>query len=120
MRNSGSVLRKVGVLDPHVFGGRVAEFLRGEHPTKTALCVEAETGISAKTVAKWLEGASSPSGAAYHRLIKAYGPELFVFVSPDASPAVLREAARVSRQDRLERKAALLRREIDKLGEARP
>lgn len=117
MRNSGAVLRKVGVLDPQVFGGRVAEFLRGEHPVKTALCVEAETGISAKTVAKWLEGASSPSGAAYHRLIKAYGPELFVFVSPEASPEILKEAARLSRQDRLERQAATIRQQLsDVLG----
>lgn len=112
MRKSGEIFRKVEVIDTQVFGERVAEFLRGEHPAKTAASVEAETGISAKTVEKWLAGASAPSGAAYHRLIKTYGPELFVFVSPDASPRSLKEAARLSRQDRLERQAASIRQQL--------
>lgn len=117
MRKSGVVLRKIGVLEPQIFGERIAEFLRGIHPTKTAACVEAETQISSKTVGKWLEGASSPSGNAYHRLIEVYGPELFVFVSPDASPASLREAARICRAARLERQASTIRQQLsDVLG----
>ena len=113
MRKSGEVLRSIGVLEPQIFGSRIAEFLRGIHPVKTALSVEAETRISSKTVGKWLEGASSPSGNAYHRLIEVYGPELFVFVSPDASPASLRDAARICRQARLERQAAVIRQQLD-------
>lgn len=113
MRKSGEVLRTIGVIEPQIFGGRIAEFLRGIHPAKTALSVEAETRISSKTVGKWLEGASSPSGNAYHRLIEVYGPELFVFVSPDASPESLQEAARICRQARLERQAATIRQQLD-------
>ena len=112
MRKSGVNLRKIGVLEPQIFGERVAEFLRSIHTSKTALCVEADTQISAKTIGKWLEGASSPGGNAYHRLIEIYGPELFVFVSPDASPASLREAARICRQARLERQAAAIRQQL--------
>lgn len=118
MRKSEVVLRKVGVLHPHVFGERIAEFLRGIHPVKTALNVEADTGISNKTVSKWLEGASSPSGAAYHLLMGIYGPELFVFVDPDASPASLREAARVCAQTRMERQVEALQGKISSLWSA--
>ena len=105
-------MRKIGVLEPKVFGARIAGFLRSTHPVKTAICVEAETQISSRTVAKWLEGASSPAGNAYHRLIEVYGPELFVFVNPDASPASLREAALICRQARLERQVEEKQREI--------
>ncbi|MHB2205030.1 hypothetical protein [Methylobacterium sp. CM6257] len=115
MRTSGSVLRNIGVLEPKIFGARIAGFLRSIHPQKTAACVEAETTISARTVAKWLEGASSPAGNAYHRLIEVYGPELFVFVNPDASPDSLREAALVCRQARLERQVEEKQREIAEL-----
>ncbi len=118
MRKSGETGLSIGrdlsqssVLAPLVFGARVADFLRTLHPAKTATCVEADTNISAKTVAKWLEGASSPSGAAYHRLIKAY-PDLPVFVSPDTAPEVLREAARIVAQARLEAQVAKFRRQF--------
>ncbi|GBU18057.1 hypothetical protein AOPFMNJM_4003 [Methylobacterium jeotgali] len=120
MRKSGEVLRQLGVIEPQTFAERIGEFLRGIHPAKTAANVEADTGISAKTVSKWLERASSPSGTAYHRLIEAYGPELFVFVSPDASPASLQEAARVCQQARLERQAAALSQQLKVLREGRP
>lgn len=112
MRTSESVVRKIGVLEPQVFGARIAGFLRTIHPQKTAICVEAETRISSRTVSKWLEGASSPAGNAYHRLIEVYGPELFVFVNPDASPASLREAALMCRQARLEHQLEEKQREI--------
>ncbi|WP_238310225.1 hypothetical protein [Methylobacterium organophilum] len=100
------------MIDTQVFGERIAAFLRAEHPSKTALSVEGHTGISAKTVEKWLQGASAPSGAAYHQLIKVYGPELFVYVSPDASSEVLKNAARISRQHRLEQRAATIRQQL--------
>jgi hypothetical protein len=119
MRTSEPVVRKIGVLEPQVFGARIAGFLRSIHPLKTAACVEAETRISSRTVAKWLEGASSPAGNAYHRLIEVYGPELFVFVNPDASPASLREAALMCRQARLERQVEEKQREIAELRSGR-
>lgn len=112
MRRSEGVFRKLGVIDPQIFGARIAEFLRSIHPQKTALCVEADAGISAKTIEKWLGGNSSPSGNAYHRLIEVYGPELFVFVSPNASPASLQEAARICRQARLERSATKIQKQL--------
>ena len=112
VRRSEGVFRNLGVLEPQIFGARIAEFLRTIHPQKTAACIEAETQISAKTVEKWLSGGSSPSGNTYHRLIEVYGPELFVFVSPDASPASLQEAARVCRQARLERQAATIQQQL--------
>jgi DNA-binding phage protein len=115
VRRSEGVFRNLGVLEPQIFGARIAEFLRTIHPQKTATCIEAETQISAKTVEKWLSGNSSPSGNTYHRLIEVYGPELFVFVNPDASPASLQEAARVCRQARLERQAAKIRQQLVEL-----
>lgn len=115
MRRSETILRNIGVLEPQVFGARIAGFLRSIHPQKTAACVAAETKISSRTVSKWLEGASSPAGNAYHRLIEVYGPELFVFVNPDASPASLREAALLCRQARLERQVEEKQREIAEL-----
>ncbi|TXN23996.1 hypothetical protein [Methylobacterium sp. WL9] len=119
MRKSGVFLRNIGVIEPQTFAVRIAEFLRGIHATKTASCVEADTGISHKTVSKWLEGASSPSGNAYHRLIEVYGPELFCFISPDASPDSLQEAARICRQSRLERHAASIRQQLTDVREGR-
>lgn len=115
VRRSEGVFRNLGVLEPQIFGARIAEFLRTIHPQKTAACIEADTQISAKTVEKWLSGTSSPSGNTYHRLIEVYGPELFVFVNPDASPASLQEAARVCRQSRLERQAAKIRQQLAEL-----
>ena len=112
MRRSGGIFRNIGVIEPQTFGARIAAFLRSIHPLKTAGAVEADTRIPAKTVEKWLAGWSSPSGNTYHRLIEVYGPELFVFVNPDASPASLQEAARVCRQARLERQAATIQQQL--------
>lgn len=110
--------RKVGVLLPQTFGGRVAAFLRWLHPDKTAANVEAdsilgrEVTIDAATVSKWLDGSASPSGPNYQRLIEMYGAQLVVAVSPEASPATLQDAARLERQARLEREAARIQAEI--------
>lgn len=112
VRKSEGIFRKLGVIEPQIFGARIAEFLRTIHPQKTAAFTEADTQISAKTIEKWLSGSSSPSGNTYHRLIEVYGPELFVFVSPDASPASLQEAARICRQARLERQASKIQQQI--------
>ena len=54
----------------------LSEFLRREHPTKTADGVAGQTGISAKTVRKWLDGETSPNGAALLMLALAYGPQI--------------------------------------------
>lgn len=123
-RRVGVSNRKVGVLEAQTFGQRVAAFLRERHPVKTAACVEADsrvgnrTTISAATVSKWLAGESSPAGPFYQRLIEMYGAELVEFVSPGASPASLRDAARISRQARLEREAARIQAELNDLWSA--
>lgn len=119
MRKSGAILRRVGVLDPQTFAARIADFLRSIYPQKTAQCVAADTDLSPKTVAKWLEGAASPKGNAYHSLIGAYGPEIFVFVDPEGSPESLREAARQCAQARLERQRDALERSIADLWSGR-
>ena len=54
----------------------LANFLRREHPIKTADGVEGQTGIPAKTVRKWLDGETSPNGAAVLTLALAYGPQI--------------------------------------------
>ncbi|MGU3664435.1 hypothetical protein ACLBX9_09655 [Methylobacterium sp. A49B] len=112
MRRSQAAVRKVGVIEPQIFAQRIAAFLRLIHPQKTAACVEADTRIPAKTVSKWLEGASSPAGKAYHQLLAVYGMELFYYVDPDASTAEVREAARICQQARLERQNAELQRRL--------
>jgi hypothetical protein len=53
----------------------LAEFLRKEHPAKTAEFVEARCGIPSKTVRKWLEGENAPNGAAVLTLALFYGPQ---------------------------------------------
>ena len=74
---NGDIFGKLSAVD----GRCVAEFLRSRHPTKTAACVEAETGIPADTFRKWEDG-TSPSFRACFALIGVYGPELISAVMP--------------------------------------
>lgn len=80
---------------------RLCEFLRRRHPHKTAEAVEAATrrAVSAATVRKWFERASSPGFAGFVALMRAYGAELLVAVIGDA-PESLLEAAIVERRAR--------------------
>lgn len=114
MENHSAFGRKFGASIPHDMGTRVVDFVRSMHPQKTALCVSAETGISAKTVAKWLERVSSPGGLAVLQLTAAYGPEFLVAVFPTA-PAWLSAAHRAERAAQIERRLASLQAERDAL-----
>lgn len=61
----------------------LATFLRREHPTATALTVQCETGIPARTVECWFEGRSRPSLRHLMRLLVAYGPDALAAVMID-------------------------------------
>jgi hypothetical protein len=52
---------------------RVVEFLRARHPSKTAECVAAETGLNVHTLRKLIERQSAPSLATFGRLGAVYG-----------------------------------------------
>ena len=60
----------------HIDFSGLSDFLRREHPTKTADGVAGQTGIPAKTVRKWLDGETAPNGTALLALALAYGPQL--------------------------------------------
>jgi hypothetical protein len=88
------------VLEPSIIG--LGHFLRAKHPRDTATCVEADTGVSAGTVEKWLQGIAFPRAVHQFRLIGAYGPSVFAAMMPSA-PRWLDEAVR---RDELERMKA--------------
>ncbi|KAA2237705.1 hypothetical protein [Salinarimonas soli] len=90
-----------------VVAERINAFLRQLYPLKTAEAVAADTGISANTVAKWLERGSAPSTWATFRLIGAYGPEFACAVMANP-PAWLDRAAREEEQRRLRTEIAAL------------
>lgn len=100
-------MRQLGAKSSPAVAERTVAFLRSRYRTKTADCVSADTGISAKTVAKWLERSSAPGGIAILQLIAAYGPEFLraIMTSP---PAWLDDAARAE-------EARKLKAEIDAL-----
>ncbi len=87
-------------------------FLRRLHPRDTAACVEADTGIPAGSVEKWLQGIAFPRARHQFRLIGAYGPSVFAAMVP-AAPRWLDEAVRAERLREMEQRAALLAREIE-------
>lgn len=64
----GNVSRSAG-LDLHA----VKAFLHAKHPQKTACAVESQTGISKKTIEKWLDGTSQPGSDHLLRMIAHYG-----------------------------------------------
>jgi hypothetical protein len=84
-------------LEPCIIG--LGRFLRAKHPRDTAAYVEAETGVSAGTVEKWLQGIAFPRAKHQFALIAAYGPSAFAAMMPSA-PRWLDEAVR---RDELER-----------------
>jgi hypothetical protein len=87
--NEGTVVPKSGQLSP---AGRLAKFLRVRHPFKTAVAVEAESGVSADAIKKLLNRGSMPSFMSLARLLEAYGPELLE-QTLDHPPEWLRAAA---------------------------
>ncbi|MGW9822264.1 DNA-binding transcriptional regulator YiaG [Methylorubrum extorquens] len=119
MGKTGQACAKVSQVDGRTLAERVSAFLRSQHPLKTAQCVEAETNISANTVRKWLEQGNAPSGSAYDALVCRYGADFLCAVHPEHAGAWFADVARQQRQQRLERKAAALLRQIDDLREGR-
>lgn len=73
---------------------RLASFLRRRHPFKTAMAVEAESGVSAAATEKLMQRGSMPGFANLGRLLAAYGPELLT-ETMDNPPSWLCEAARL-------------------------
>lgn len=92
---------------------RIVAFLRRAHPSKTAECVSAATGISPNTIGKWLDRGSAPSTWATFRLIAAYGPEFACAVMADP-PDWLSASARAEEQQRLRSQIAVLEARLDR------
>lgn len=82
--------------------GRLGDFLRRAHPSKTCESVEGRTGgaIAADRVRKWLDGAAAPDFFALLHLIRAYGADFLVFVIGGDAPESLLEAAIAERRAR--------------------
>ena len=93
----------------HIDFDGLAQFLRRLHPVKTALCVEAETGLDADSVKKWLSGAVQPNGRAVLTLILAYGPELISACVVDP-PGWCDDGARAAKIARLEAELAQMKK----------
>lgn len=119
MGKTGQEQGKVGRNHARTFAERVAAFLRAQHPLKTPQCVEAETGIPAGTVRKWLEQGNVPSGEAMLALSKRYEAPFLCAAYPDDEDAWFFEVARQQEQERLERKAEALLRQINDLRQGR-
>lgn len=118
-RSSGSGMGQSSEFVPTDVGARVTAFLRRRHPFKTAARVAGDTGCGVDAVEKWLERASTPSGAAMLRLFLAYGPD-FICAVVDEPPAWL-DARRVAlRQAELETSIARQRDELAQLQGRRP
>lgn len=98
---------QLGGVERTVVQARTVAFLRRLYPQKTAECVGADTGISANTIAKWLDRGSAPTSWAFCRLICAYGPEFAVAIM-DHAPAWLDRAAREEKARRLKAQIAAL------------
>jgi hypothetical protein len=101
--------RNILGIDRKIFGERVAAFLRGRYPSKTAACAAADLDCSIHQVEKWLDGASSPSGYIVVRLIYAYGPAIIRDVMGASSPKWLDAAYADAENDRIEQQISELR-----------
>ena len=112
MGKSGQEQGPRGQIHARTFAERVAEFLRIQHPQKTAQHVEGKTGLSAATVRKWLEQGNTPNGEAMLALSKSYGPLFLCAAYPDDQDAWFFEVARQQEQARLEAQAATIRRQL--------
>lgn len=86
---------------------RLCDFLKRKHPQSTAHHVEAETGVPAGTVEKWISGKSRPGFLHFGALISVYGAELL-------ASAYERPPRWLDREAKLAHEAAL-DREIDEL-----
>lgn len=112
MGKSHGGIAQVRDVDRTAVQGRTTEFLRSLYPVKTAENVAADTGISANTIAKWLDRGSAPASWAFIRLLEAYGPELACAVMA-APPIWLDRAASEQRRERLQAQIASLQSQLD-------
>ena len=108
MGKSGQDCGKVGQVDGRTLAERVGSFLREVHPLKTAQCVQAETGVPANTVRKWLEQGNAPSGPAYDALVRRYGPAFLCRVHPEHGGEWFAEVLRQEQRARLQAQAATI------------
>ena len=69
VRFNGSQVRAI---DGKTFSSRVVDYLQRRHPMWTAKLVARDTGVSAATVAKWINAGSAPSMAHVSALAVAY------------------------------------------------
>ncbi|GJD92891.1 hypothetical protein [Methylobacterium iners] len=115
MGKSHLVVAQLGDAERTTVQERTTAFLRQVYPTKTAENVAADTGISANTIAKWLDRGSAPTSWAFLRLLTAYGPELACAVMTDP-PAWLDRAAREEQARRLRCEIADLQARLDGAG----
>jgi len=111
----GQLSQKFGQLSfSQEFGERIAQFLRGRHPVKTAEMVAADVpGLAPVQVRKWLDRGSLPSLPAMISLVAAYGPDFLAALMsrpPDWLLAAQDGAAR-------ERVAADLQRLAEQISE---
>lgn len=106
--------------------GRLAAYLRQQHPSKTADAVSdrCRGRVSPDQVRKWLKRGSAPSGEALLWLATAYGPTLLVTCfgpCPVGQPDWLSLALQVERASDLDRRMRALRDELnDALDGRRP
>lgn len=111
---SGQNQPNIGQIDTQACPERAVAFIRSRYPSKTAECVSSDIGVPASTVRRWLEGAASPSWAAFSRLIFAYGPAFLVAVYPNA-PKWLNDAHRQERLCALQAEQARITAELASL-----
>ncbi|WP_198157520.1 hypothetical protein [Methylobacterium nodulans] len=115
MRKSGHDVRKFSQIDARTLAERACRFLRQRYPNKTALYVEADTGVPSSTVRKWLDQGHCPSGPAYDAMIATYGAAFLCAMRPDEHGAWFHRVARAERQAALEARAAAIQSQLDAL-----
>lgn len=89
MRHTPDTAGQMSVAERTTAAGRVADFLRRLHPSKTAENVAADTGLNAVTVQKWLDRGSMPSAVCLIYLVGAYGPDFLAACMGEKTPAWL-------------------------------
>lgn len=112
MGKSGHDVRKFSQIDARTLAVRVCAFLRRIYPTKTAIYVEADTGVPSGTVRKWLEQGHCPSGPAYDAMTATYGVPFLCAVHPDEPDAWFHRVLRAERQAALEERAAAIEAQL--------
>lgn len=88
--------------DRKLFAKRIENFLRAQHPMKTADYVAADTRCSRAQVLKWLDGSAAPGVVAIARLTQAYGPAFLQALMGERCPGWLDAAQRAQRLAEIE------------------